>query len=274
MTCEQANQHFPDYLNGDLEETTKRIMQMHVEQCAHCRTELAEAEAIWARLGRLPEEPPPAALQARFYAMLAAYEQGLQHARPRMRLSEHVNAWLERWWPKQPAWQFAVAVLCLGLGLLAGRGWQSSPSLPQEGLQVAQLRSEVQTMQQMVALSLLQQPSPSERLRGVSWSYQVAHPDQQMLAALMQTLNYDANVNVRLSALEALHTFADQDTVRQALAASLPRQNSPLVQIRLINLIVELRTRQANETLRQLLQDEQLSQEVRQRAEWGLRQLL
>jgi hypothetical protein len=274
MTCEQANQHFPDYLSGDLEESTRHIVQAHMDQCAHCQAELAGAQAMWASLGRLPEEQPPAALQARFYAMLAAYEQGLQHAQPRMSLSEIINTWLERWWPKQPAWQFAVAVLCLGLGLFAGRGWQSSPSLPHEDLRVAQLRSEVQTMQQMVALSLLQQASPSERLRGVSWSYQVAQPDQHVLAALMQTLNYDANINVRLAALEALQTFADQDTVRQALIASLPRQNSPLVQIRLINLIVELRTRQANETLRQLLKDEELSQEVRQRAEWGLQQLL
>jgi anti-sigma factor RsiW len=274
MTCEQTSQYLPDYLSGDLEEDAKLALQAHVARCGQCRTELAHAEAMWVRLGSLPEEQPPAALQARFYAMLSAYEQGLQHARPRMSLSEVVSSWLERWWPKQPAWQFALAVLCLGLGLLAGRRWQSSPPHSQDDFQVARLRSEVQTMQQMVALSLLQQPSPSERLRGVSWSNQMEQPDRQVLAALMQTLNYDANVNVRLAALEALHTYADRDTVRQALLASLPHQHSPLVQIRLINLLVELRTRQTNETLRRLLEDEQINQDVRQRAEWGLQQLL
>lgn len=273
MTCEQISQYFPDYLSGDLEESARRKMQAHVTQCPRCRTELAQTEALWARLGRLPAEQPPEALRARFYAMLSAYEQGLQQARPRLTLRELAGVFLERWWPKQPAWQFAVAVLCLGLGLFAGRRWQE-PAPAGDDFEVAQLRSEVQAMQQMVALSLLQQPSPSERLRGVSWSHQIPKPDRAVLAALLQTLNYDANVNVRLAALEALHTFADEDTVRQALIASLPRQNSPLVQIRLINLLVELRTQRAHEALRQILKDEQINQEVRQRAEWGLQQLL
>ena len=273
MTCEQTIHFFADYLRGDLEESAKRAIQSHLAHCANCRAELTEAEAAWTRLGRLPVEEPPAELRARFYAMLSAYEQGLQQARPRVTLGELIQGWFERWWPKQPAWQFAVALLCLGLGLFAGQRWR--PSAPRaEELQVAQLRSEVQSMQQMVALSLLQQPSPSERLRGVRLSYQVAQPDQQILGALLQTMNCDANVNVRLAALEALRTFADQDTVRQALIASLPRQNSPLVQIRLINLLVELRTQQANATLRQILKDEEINQEVRQRAEWGLQQLL
>ncbi len=273
MTCEQTSQYFPDYLSGDLEENAQHVLQSHLGQCASCRAELATLEAMWLRLGRLPVAQPPAELRARFYAMLTAYEHGLQQARPRLAFGQMINNWLERWWPKQPAWQFAVAVLCLGLGLLAGQRWRPSAPRP-EDLHMAQLRSEVQAMQHMVALSLLQQPSPSERLRGVSWSYQMEQPDRQVLDALLQTLNYDANVNVRLAALEALRTFADQDTVRQALVTSLPRQTSPLVQIRLINLLVELRSKQANATFRQILKDEEINQEVRQRAAWGLQQLL
>ncbi len=273
MNCEHTSVFLPDYLSGNADEKNLAAMQAHLAHCAHCRAELENAKSMWQRLERLPDEQPPEVLRGRFYAMLAAYEQGLQQARPRPSLSEVIEAGLERWWPKRPAWQFAVAILCLGLGLFAGRRW-SSPAPRMNDFEAAHLRSEVRALQQMVALSLLQQPSPSERLRGVSWSNQMQQPDRQVLAALMQTLNYDPNINVRLAALEALQAFSEQDTVRQALVTSLPRQTSPLVQIRLINLIVELRTQRANEALRQILQDEQINQEVRQRAEWGLQQLL
>ena len=51
---------------------------------------------------------------------------------------------------------------------------------------VAQLRGEVSSMRQMVALSLLQQQSAGERLRGVSYAYQVPSSDTEVLSALLR----------------------------------------------------------------------------------------
>ena len=52
---------------------------------------------------------------------------------------------------------------------------------------VAELRTELQNMNQMVALSLMQQQSASDRLKGVSWSNQIDHPDSEVLSQLLDT---------------------------------------------------------------------------------------
>jgi hypothetical protein len=62
--------------------------------------------------------------------------------------------------------------------------------------------------------------------------------------------------------------------VRQGLIQSLSRQTSPLVQIALIDLIVELREKRATEALKELMTAEKINNEVKLRAEWGIQQLL
>lgn len=270
MTCSQLHELIPDYLAGSLARDAQEEAAAHLVTCASCQKEAASLNETWARLGRLPEEQPSPALRPRFYAMLEAYERDLQREAVAPSLRERNNTRLERWWPKRPAWQLAVAGAFMLLGIFLGARLTSGNHSASE---IVQLRSEVQSMQQMVALSLLQQPSPSDRLAGVSWVHQMESPDQKVLTVLLQTLNEDPNVNVRLAAAEALSLYGNEASVRDGIAASLPRQTSPLVQIRLIKLLVELREKNAHAALQQLMQNERLNQDVRKQAEIGLKEL-
>src|SRR5207244_10569381 len=108
---------------------------------------------------------------------------------------------------------------------------------------------------------------------GVNWSYQIEQPDEQVLSALLRALDPDPNVNVRLAAVDALQQFARSTVVKRGLLDSLPRQESPLVQIELINLIVDLKEKQSVPVLKALLQNSELNKTVRERAEWGLQKL-
>jgi hypothetical protein len=85
----------------------------------------------------------------------------------------------------------------------------------------------VESLHQMVALSMLQQQSPSARMRGVTYSEKIAQPDPQVLDALLQAVNHDSNVNVRLSAVDALQKFASDPEVARAMVNSIPAQESP-----------------------------------------------
>jgi hypothetical protein len=80
-------------------------------------------------------------------------------------------------------------------------------------------------------------------------------------------------VNVRLAALDALHPSAANMTVRRGLVESLERQTSPMVQIALIDLLVELHEKDAANPLKDLMQEAGLNPEVRERGDWALRQL-
>jgi hypothetical protein len=271
MNCDDVRDQLPDYWTGAIEEGAKAKLQAHFASCPACRAEAETLSAIWKKLGAIPEERPGRALRARFDATLEAYMQGLRQAERGPSTRERVDKWLEGWWPRQPVFQFGFALAFLAVGLLVG--YSITQNSRNGGGEVAQLREEVRHTRQLVALSLLQQQSASERLKGVDWSNRMTRPDPQVLSALLHTVNYDQNVNVRLAALDALHQSANNEMVRRGLVESLDRQTSPMVQIALIDLLVEIRDKPAGQALKDLMQETGLNPEVRERARWALGQM-
>jgi hypothetical protein len=81
------------------------------------------------------------------------------------------------WWPAKAVWQTALAVALLVAGGFGGRYLARPRS---ETPEIAQLQSQVENLRQTVALSMLQDPSSSSRIRGVSYGSQVERPDRQI----------------------------------------------------------------------------------------------
>src|SRR5260370_15892380 len=128
------------------------------------------------------------------------------------------------WFPTRPVWQAAMAAGLLVCGILFGR------YLPQAGgnsPEMAQLRGQVENLHQMVALSMLQQQSPSARMRGVTYSEKFAQPDPQVLDALLQAVNHDSNVNVRVSAVDAPQKFRACPETGRGMANTHPGTGTP-----------------------------------------------
>lgn len=263
----------PDYLLGAVSPTEKSKIDKHVKTCASCKSEFTTMNRMWSELGLLPTEHPSANMRTQFYAELnrRKAELGRQHA-PEHRFLDRLNALIERLWPKQPAVQFAMALMFMLVGYVVGFRIDGGPGLNGNG-ELAELRTEMQTMQRMVAMTLLKTQSASERIKGVNWTERINQPDTEVLAALFQTLNYDQNVNVRLAALEALTRFYDQDEVRGGLIESLPNQSSPLIQLAMLDVFVEARDTEAVPTFKTLLQKESLNETVRERVTLRLTEL-
>jgi hypothetical protein len=259
-----------DYLVQDLDAAARRDVDIHLSTCAACRGELEAVEAAWVRFGILTDVEPGPQVRSRFYSTLEAFQTELESTRAARVQRTNLSGWLESWWPKRPALQVALTLLLFVTGLGAGR-WL--PEKPRDHGEVDQLRQELRDMRELVTLSLLQQQSASERLKGISWSYQMPRPDEQILTALLDTLNSDPNVNVRLAAVDALQKYTDQPSVRKSLLLSLLRQESPLLQIALIDLMVQLQEKQSIPALQKLTQEKGLHRAVKERAELGLKQL-
>jgi hypothetical protein len=248
MTCEQARLQM-------LGETEGQDLTAHLASCETCRNELSRIGAMWQSLDLLPLEEPAGRARERFYEMLEAYRQGLSSAEPRKTY---------HWW------QFAAAAALLGVGLGIGYGIRGNGQAPAE---VSQLREEVASMRQLVALSLMQQQSASERLRGVSWAYQAEPSDREVLEALLTAVNHDTNVNVRLAAVDALRRFSASPETRRAVVEALPSQTTPLVQVALIDLLVDFKEREAAGALKTLAANRDVNDGVRQQARWALEKL-
>jgi anti-sigma factor RsiW len=264
MTCERIREQFPACLAGRLDPAAREKVIEHLETCSACRAEMAELGVVWRGMEAMQEPEPNPAMRARFLETLHAYQEGYQEAGRRQPVAARRSFWAG-WWPAQPAWQAAFAALLIVAGIVTGR-YATGPRAPQSNQEMAQLQGQVENLRQLVALSLLQQQSPSARLRGVTYSYQVAQPDEQVQQALLHAVNHDSNVNVRLSAVDALAKFANDPGVRRGLTDSLATQDSPLVQVALIDLLVQLDEKDAVSAMRKLAQDNSVDQEVRQRA--------
>jgi len=263
MNCEECRIRIPELCAATLDDKARTIVEMHLVSCIQCRNENEQLSKIWRGLGKIPAYEPGPGLRARFYEKLEAYQQGYVESGlvPRGTFFE--------WWRARPALQFGLSLATLAIGFLAGFSLQHR----REDSQLGQLHNEVTNMRQMVALSLMQQQSASDRLKGVNWAYRVEQPDTQVLAALLYTVNHDPNVNVRLAAVDALHAFTNSTVVTRGLTQAIARQDSPMVQIALIDQLTDMRDRGAMPALEALLSDKSVNPEVRQRAEWALGRL-
>jgi hypothetical protein len=264
MDCERFREQLPECLAGRLSERARERVIEHLEACSACRGELAHLGVVWRGLEALKlSDEPDAAMKERFQATLAAFESGLEQGRV-------ATAAPPRQFPPRWAWQLAAGVALLAIGLVAGRGLEPRASVTPD---IARLQDQVESLHQLVALSLMQQQSPASRIQGVSYAYQIAQPDDQVQQALLYAAGHDSNVNVRLAAVDALDRYAADPNVRQALAATLAAQDSPLVQVALIDLAVKSHDRDCASALRRLASRPEADEAVRQRAQWAIEKL-
>jgi anti-sigma factor RsiW len=271
MNCEAIGELLPDYLQGRLSSDLAGEVEKHLADCAAC----GEEAALWRNLTSLPEEQPSPALQSRFKAMLESYQEGRWEKTilaPEKNKAPVPMLWGLGNWRQLPAAGIVWACLFLACGYFIGRS-SNSGTAPDVQQKLEAMQNELAATRQMVALSMLQQPSASQRLEGVSWSTRLPEPDPKVLGALQHTLRFDNSVDVRLAALDALSPYAGRPEVRRELVDVLQSKQSPLVQIALIDLLVDLHDKSAVSQFKRFQQDPKVDPTVKKRVDWGMQQL-
>lgn len=269
MKCEEIEELLPDFIAGRLNSDRAVAAEEHIAQCVSCRKEVE----IWTKLALLPEEQPGPALRSRFQGMLESYQEGrwekasLASERKRFLGMGDLVRWI-----RTPSLSAGWACVLLVLGFLGGHYLDRERSNDDNAQKLVALQQELHKTSQLVAISLLQQQSASERLEGVSWSTRVT-PDPQILDALQRTLRYDSSVDVRLAALDALGRYGHRPDVSRALVEALGTQESPLVQVELIKVLVDLHESSAIEPMKRLQQESGVDPSVRKLADWGIKHL-
>lgn len=190
---------------------------------------------LWQGLDRLLLEPPDPALGQRFRQRLAQVQPP----------------------PKRQSWFLPLAAAALLLaGVAVGAGY--SLRLPESG----RTRDDA-----------LHRGSTSERLQAIALVAPSPAAGDQLLEALLERVAQDPSTEVRLSAVEALYLFGSEPDLALRLETSLQRQDRPVVQLALVDLLAALRERRAAEALRRLVREGHLGPAVQRRAQSRLKEL-
>ena len=285
MNCKEIQTKLIDWLDGSLDAATAAAVGEHVASCDECSREAKELKELLVAMDHSPMEAPPPVLRESFDTMLQSELNMLTTANIIQEFPAEGQGSLSdkngrggqpgktiRLPFSAPIWRVAAALILLGGGIGIGTALKSRP-VPETSTNetLAALRQEVKEMKEEVMLNMIDDESASQRIKAVSYSEQMASPDQQVIDVLVNTLNRDKNVNVRLAALYSLQRFSDRRAVRDSLVNSLRMQKEPIIQVVLINLLAEKRDTRAIKPIQDIMTDKKTLKEVKDAAQRSLK---
>ena len=236
---EQARSFWQDQLTGELKKKDEEKLAAYLSSHPELARELEELAQTWALFEEIDRPEPSAEMDLRFEGMMSDHKGRTLASKP------SVLDWIAQQMTRN--WQVALASLVIGL--LAG--WLILPSQNQQQ-DVQQLSQEIQSMKEMMMLTLIEQPKAQERIRAVNLAAELPDADSKVIDALITTLNMDVNVNVRLASLESLMRYVDRPEVRSALVESLKMQESVLMFVAIADVLVQIQEKSSVEVMEQL----------------------
>ena len=269
MMDENIEELLAGYVSNSQTESEKQALQNALQAGEIKETEVNELKSFYAKLEALPVPEPGPAVRSNFYQMLAE-EKRKEQARRKWWFS--LNSFLQSLLVQVPLGKLAYGLVLLAAGVFLGTWFNKNQNTEAEKL--AALTSEMQQMKQMMMLTLLEQPSATDRLKAVSLTTDMETADDKVIKALLQTLNHDPNVNVRLSAIEALYQHADNPLARQGLVQAIGKQESPLVQLALADVVVAMQEKNAVTQLQKLLHKDDLNEAVKAKVKESIQVLI
>jgi len=257
MEQERIEELIVKYNEGQASDQEIKLIEQLIEDGQIELSQLRELTLLEEQVMKLEAPAPSTDLDDNFYTMLKT-----------VKAKNKGFSWSSFFsWP-EVAPTLALASVTLVLGFLGGYLLFPSPSSNNE---VAELKGEVLEMKEMIMLTMLEKESATERLKAVSLTSEMSNVSSKVTNALLQTLNNDENINVRLEALEAIKPFVRDSRIRAELVRSIAKQESPLVQVALAELMVALQEKSSVKELQKILQRERTPQEVKKRIEESIK---
>lgn len=246
------------YIDDNLSDDQRNQIEMLVSKGEIERKELDTLAGMMHKVDQLEAPGPSQTMRERFYNELTERASVAKYSESRLKIFFTSLGSLFG----SIRFAYAVAALVVGVGL----GLFLSPDLPQNQ-QLDGLRKELKNMKETMVLMLLNEPSTTQRLKGVNISMDMPQSDDRVVDALLQTLNHDPNVNVRLAAVEALTHHSSNPVARKGLVEAIDQQRSPIIQAALADAMVSIQEKQSIPEFKRLLERDDLNKTVRNRVE-------
>jgi hypothetical protein len=230
-------------------------------------TQLRSLDILDERLIAIETPSPSLAMDDKFYAMLGKEKKKQESSSFSfsMPFPQLVRDKLWTWLAPRLAFSMALIIAGFASGYFFNGRRDSD---------VSQLTDEVASLKETMMLSLLEKESASDRLKAVSLTTEMDKVSQTVTTALFQTLNNDPSVNVRLAALEAIAPYSKDGKVREGLIRSIAKQESPLIQVALAELMGQIQEKKSVREFDKILKDRNTPDEVKKRIKESINVLI
>ncbi|PQJ79081.1 HEAT repeat domain-containing protein [Polaribacter porphyrae] len=263
MDYKEFENSIVDYLSENLSTEKNKEFEGFLKANPEFQKEFNLTKSFWNE--SLEEVPTPSSkMDMDFYSMLKAEEEKANQVSMITKIQNFFSLKLVK--------QFAYTLAILTIGFFVGNWFNTSDNLSEEKIEVAQ--KETQDVRSQLVLTLLDQPSANKRLQAVNEVNKLNKVTKIIIKALFSTLNKDENVNVRLSALEALKKYTEIPLVREGLISSIANQTSPLVQMELADLMVVLQEKKAVKSFEKLIDKEDVNTSAKQKMKESIQSII
>lgn len=257
-----------EYLVDSLDEAGRKEFEKFVKDHPNFQKQFEELKQTWGQIDHFETPETSKKMDERFFEMLHQELEGVaKHKIPKKSWLSSMTAFL--WKP-----QFAYGLLLLVLGLVLGYYLKAEAPIDGSVKTTVVASDDAEAVRELLVLTLLEQPSANKRLQGINEANKITNVDETVINALLQTLNQDSNVNVRLAAIESLTNYLDNPTVREGLVQSIVKQDSPIVQVTLANLMVALQDKKSIEPFKTLMRTKELDQVVKEKLETSIKSII
>lgn len=257
MTEIEIKQLIHSYQNGQLNHDEWQRLERAIEQGLIDPDQIHVLSKLNHGIQNLGEENAPPAVKTQVLDMIEK-EQALMN-KDRIIISKE---WFIR---------TVLAAAAMFTGLIIGFVFRPASAPLQD---VALLRNEMVSLKETVLLTLLEKETVTDRLKAVSYSYELDQSSRTVIEALLTTLNEDNNINVRLAAVEALQRYGTESWVRIQLVKSIAIQDSPLVQVALAECMVALKEKSSVLELEKLINDKETPEAVKNKLKGCIQQII
>lgn len=268
MSKQKVEELVLEYMKNKITKKREKELEEILIKNGYSSKELKKMKVLYGQLDEIPIPEPDEAMSKNFYTLLEDQKENISVSKNPL---HEIREWLRLFDHQKIALRFAYSFILLLAGWIVGY-WFTPNSGYNE--QLNYMSSEIQDMKTMMAVSMLNQESPTERIKTIHQFQYLDSDDATIITALLNTLNNDENVNVRLIAIEALVNLTDNIRVREGLISSISQQESPLVQLALAAVLVGLKEKTAVGQFKELLNKKDLNDSVRDRIKNNLKKLI
>jgi hypothetical protein len=252
--------------NNDNSELSEE-MQNYLKENKKLQEELLFIERLWTNDVK-PLVMPSDKLDANFYQMLSRAQSAQQQTTEQqndynsssqkqpLSLMERIKNWFT---PTSLA-QFATLSFVFVIGFNANQ----APNNEKFSEDYSVLQQNISSLTTMLAMSMLQKDSASERLSGVAYSRQTDLSNPLLVEQLIALLARDKSTSVRLSIINSLGKLKSFSSSEQQLFTLAIAEENLLVQIELCRLLLNYGSVDIKKLLTEQTNQQQLKPEVRE----------